>query len=234
MAKKKEMNRTSGTAKRLTGRSEGIATKLKYGAPLTGSASGVKSISLKDAGEVLTQGIFSASRKGLKMDPAGLAMALPVGKLVKAAQVLRTAGKLGKAAALEARVGAKTAGKIFGGSERGLPMERSLDVGGRARAASEKVFPRLPSMGGIPKATRTFDKYADPLLEGAGRFKGKDDLSAFVSDAGILGGMRKVGRAAQPAAGSVEMVKKTAKQFGQKVSGKEAKNISRLLRGRDR
>ena len=168
---KKEMNRTSGTAKRLTGRSEGIATKLKYGAPLTGSASGVKSISLKDAGEVLTQGIFSASRKGLKMDPAGLAMALPVGKLVKAAQVLRTAGKLGKAAALEARVGAKTAGKIFGGSERGLPMERSLDVGGRARAASEKMFPRLPNKN-IPGSERTFDIYADPLGEGASRFQG--------------------------------------------------------------
>ena len=42
------------------------------------------------------------------------------------------------------------------------------------------------------------------------------------------------GKMAQPAAGSVEMVKKTAKQFGQKVSGKEANNISRLLRGRGR
>ena len=35
-----------------------------------------------------------------------------------------------------------------------------------------------------------------------------------------------------PAAGSVEQVKLTAQQFGQKVSGKQAKAISALLRGR--
>lgn len=38
----------------------------------------------------------------------------------------------------------------------------------------------------------------------------------------------------QPAAGSVEQVKLTAKQFGQKVSGREARAISALLRGRNR
>ena len=36
----------------------------------------------------------------------------------------------------------------------------------------------------------------------------------------------------QPAAGSVEMVKLTAKQFGQKISGRQARAISALLRGR--
>ena len=41
---------------------------------------------------------------------------------------------------------------------------------------------------------------------------------------------RVVGKLPEP--GSVEMVKKTAKQFGQNVSGKGAKNISRLLKGR--
>ena len=60
--KKKPMSRTSGVARRLTKRDEGIATKLKYGAPLTGSASGVKSISLKDAGEVLTSGIVTLGK----------------------------------------------------------------------------------------------------------------------------------------------------------------------------
>ena len=35
-----------------------------------------------------------------------------------------------------------------------------------------------------------------------------------------------------PAAGSVDQVKLTAQQFGQKVSGKQAKAISALLRGR--
>jgi hypothetical protein len=111
MAKKKEMNRTSGVAGRKLGRSEGIATKLKYGAPLTGSASGVKSISLKDAGEVLTQGIVTLGKKGLKFAPEGLAMALPLGKVLKARNAISAAGKIGQAGALDARLLAKAAGK---------------------------------------------------------------------------------------------------------------------------
>ena len=150
MAKKKEMNRTSGTARRLTGRSEGIATKLKYGAPLTGSASGVKSISLKDAGEVLTQGIVTLGKKGLKFAPEGLAMALPVGKVAKAAQALRTAGKMAQGFALEGRLAAKTAGKLRGVNiaERSgrTPIEKlsqgMLALGNRARKNSEKIYPR--------------------------------------------------------------------------------------------
>lgn len=148
--KAKPMSRTSGTARRLTGRSEGIATKLKYGAPLTGSASGVKSISLKDAGEVLTQGIVTIGKKGLQADPAYLAMALPVGKLVKAARVLRGAGKIAKASALEARVFAKAAGgskkgiaainSIPGRSMEGVSIGRGL--ANDARKASETIYPR--------------------------------------------------------------------------------------------
>jgi hypothetical protein len=142
MAKKKPMSRTSGVARRLTKRDEGIATKLKYGAPLTGSASGVKSISLKDVGEVLTQGIVTLGKKGLQMDPAALAFALPLGKVAKAANALKNAGRIEEATALSARLGAKTAGKFFGASERGIATDRAIDVGGRARMASEKVFPR--------------------------------------------------------------------------------------------
>jgi hypothetical protein len=139
MAKKKEMNRTSGVARRLTGRSEGIATKLKYGAPLTGSASGVKSISLKDAGEVLTQGIVTLGKKGLKADPASLAMALPLGKVLKARNALSAAGKIGQAGALDARLLAKAAGKQTartGGSTIN-------DVAMRNQSTS--VFPRINS-----------------------------------------------------------------------------------------
>jgi len=158
MAKKKEMNRTSGTARRLTGRSEGIATKLKYGAPLTGSASGVKSISLKDVGETLTQGIVSVNRKGLTADPAGLAMALPVGKVLKAAKALRAAGNIGKADALTARVVAKAAGGSRAAAraqkeQRAIAVMRpewpgvfgpssSRRAGDKARGISEKLFPR--------------------------------------------------------------------------------------------
>jgi len=158
MAKKKEMNRTSGTARRLTGRSEGIATKLKYGAPLTGSASGVKSISLKDAGEVLTQGIFSVNRKGLTADPAGLAFALPTGKVAKAAGLLLGKGKIfpamglvkrltakdyGRSAAKEIARNAKTPNMAQQAAQDSYERVADLTRSGRsARWKSELVFPR--------------------------------------------------------------------------------------------
>jgi len=88
-ARKAPMSRTSGTAKRLLGSSEAIGFKKKYGMPLTGSASGVKSITAKQAGETLTQGIVTLNKKNkLQVDPVGLAMALPVGKLGKVARAL--------------------------------------------------------------------------------------------------------------------------------------------------
>ena len=157
--KKKPMSRTSGTARRLTKRDEGIATKLKYGAPLTGSASGVKSISLKDAGEVLTSGIVTLGKKGLQADPASLAMALPVGKVLKAAQALRAVGgarSRGVASALTERLRAKAAGKSFGQSlaenkaRGGGPILQYIaNAGAGARKASEKVFPRAPKKGAL-------------------------------------------------------------------------------------
>jgi hypothetical protein len=160
MAKKKEMNRTSGVARRLTGRSEGIATKLKYGAPLTGSASGVKSISLKDAGEVLTQGIVSVNRKGLTADPAGLAFALPTGKVAKAAGLLLGKGKIfpatglvkrltakdyGRSAAKEIARNAKTPNMAQQAAQDSYERVADLTRSGRsARGKSELVFPRAP------------------------------------------------------------------------------------------
>ena len=304
--KKKPMSRTSGVARRLTKRDEGIATKLKYGAPLTGSASGVKSISLKDAGEVLTSGIVTLGKKGLQADPASLAMALPVGKVLKAARALSAAGKAAQAAPLFARVAAKIGGKIGGRasavgnagrgpfSAKNLAKEESAIKGltGRAlsstgaRAASESVFPRLPVGTNLPRGSaRTFDIYADPFLQGNERFQGgvvrrasgvygearmprvasqlpkpklpkggrtlqlpdnaEARFKAIDRTFSNLGAVRPavpgakkvatfpkrvVGKLPEP--GSVEMVKKTAKQFGQNVSGKGAKNISRLLKGR--
>lgn len=147
---------------------------------------------------------IDVSRKGVSVSPESLAMALPLGKVLKAAKALRAAGKVGQAAALEARVGAKEAGRFFGGTGKrsqglGLPMDRAVDVGGKARDYSESLFPRLPSGGGVPGASRTFDKYYDALDEGAARFKGRDDLNDFVSDMGKLGALRKVGKAAEAA-----------------------------------
>jgi hypothetical protein len=87
-------------------------------------------------------------------------MALPVGKLVKAAQALRGAGKVAKAAALEARIGAKQFGKelpriasLANKMSGGMPGSivtagKASKVTGRsARAGSEGVFPRAPKKG---------------------------------------------------------------------------------------
>ena len=163
MAKKKEMNRTSGTARRLTGRSEGIATKLKYGAPLTGSASGVKSISLKDAGEALTQGIVTLGKKGLKFAPEGLAMALPLGKLSKAVGALSKAGRVAEAGAVDARLLAKAAGKqtarTGGTTINDVAMRnQSTSVFPRSSATKVRTAPnRILELQGQKRAARYTD-----------------------------------------------------------------------------
>ena len=60
------------------------------------------------------------SRKGVSVDPMGVAMALPIGKVLKAAKALRTAGQAGNrlkflaAEALEGRLAAKSYGKAAG------------------------------------------------------------------------------------------------------------------------
>jgi len=135
-----------------------------------------------------------------------LGFALPVGKVKAAAMGLRAAGKIRQASALEARVAAKAGGKKYGGLDQGLPINTSIDVGSNARRASESLYPKLPSRGGDAPSLlrgsrdiRTFDRYADPINEGAGRFKGRDDLNDFVSDMGKLGKFRKVGKAAAAA-----------------------------------
>ena len=152
--KQKPMSRTSGVAGRLTKRDEGIATKLKYGAPLTGSASGVKSISLKDAGEVLTQGIVTLAKNGLGVDPAALAFALPVGKLAKAARAARAAGRAGEAAALEARIGAKFSGQLPATTSSGMYSPFGQDSRERLRQESLSLFPRLtPGTGNVMNAS---------------------------------------------------------------------------------
>ena len=187
MAKKKEMNRTSGTAKRKISQAEEVRYGMKTGKPLTGSASGVKSISLKQAGEALTQGIVTTRGGKLQFAPEGLAMALPLGKVAKAAKALRAVGgarNRSVAASLTERLRSKAAGKSFGQSLAqnkaaggGPILQYIVNAGDAARRASESVFPRLPKSG-IPGSARTFDKYDDPLLEGAERFMGKAPAAA--------------------------------------------------------
>lgn len=152
MAKKKEMSRTSGTARRKISQAEQVRYGMKTGAPLTGSASGVKSISLREAGEALTQGIVTARGGKLKFAPEGLAMALPLGKVAKAAQALRLIGKSGpvaplmQAMALESRIISKNAGRAFAKNlaQGGTLLAENKTVGQARRKLSESVFSRAP------------------------------------------------------------------------------------------
>jgi hypothetical protein len=110
-------------------------------------------------------------------------------KILQAARALVSAGRAAEAAPLFARVAAKVGGQIAkkasakGNAGRGpFSMKNAFKeqsavqkLTGRnitsqgAREASQSAYPRLPNMGYVPGATRTFDRYADPLSEGAGR-----------------------------------------------------------------
>lgn len=84
---------------------------------------------------------IDVSRKGVSVSPEALAMALPIGKVARAARALMAAGKVSKAAALEARLLAKRAGQEtsrFGGTTIN-------DVAMRNQSLS--VFPRAPKPG---------------------------------------------------------------------------------------
>ena len=110
-------------------------------------------------------------------------------KILQAARALTSAGRVAEAAPLFARVAAKVGGRVakkasaVGNAGRGpFSMKNAFKeqsavqkLTGRnitsqgAREASQSAYPRLPNMGYVPGATRTFDRYADPLSEGAGR-----------------------------------------------------------------
>jgi len=153
---------------------------------------------------------IKAGRAKMAASPLGqladtvLGFALPVGKVKAAAMGLRAAGKITQASALEARAAANTAGKYFGGTGKksqglGLPMDRAVDVGGKARMASESLFPKLPFRGGDAPSLlrgqrdiRSFDKYADPINEGAGRFKGQNLLESMIQGSTTRSGMNRV------------------------------------------
>ena len=89
---------------------------------------------------------IDVSRKGVSVDPMGLAMALPLGKVVKAAKVLRAAGKVEQAAALSARAGAKTRGTKIGRYSAYWDVNEEgdsfIDLAKSRRVESESMFPR--------------------------------------------------------------------------------------------
>jgi len=119
-------------------------------------------------------------------------------KILQAARALVSAGRAAEAAPLFARVAAKVGGRVAkkasakGNAGRGpFSMKNAFKeqsavsklTSGKtgsvtdARRASESLYPKLPSRGGDAPSLlrgqrdiRSFDKYADPINEGAGRF----------------------------------------------------------------
>jgi len=168
----KEMNRTSGTARRKINKAEEIRYAMKTGKPLTGSASGVKSITTKQAGETLTQGIVTIRNGKLQFAPEGLAMALPVGKLAKAAKALRGAGKVSKAAGLEARIFAKTEGRAIRGQvddlNDGGDFGPTMKFLRRKRLLSENIYPKVSKYN----FAGTFNRFGDMLPKATRKARG--------------------------------------------------------------
>ena len=93
---------------------------------------------------------IDVSRKGVKVDPFAVAMALPVGKVLKAAKVLRAAGKAAQAGPLANRLVAKSLGKDAGrliaqnrGATNSFIRENVIGNAKKVRNLSaESTFPR--------------------------------------------------------------------------------------------
>ena len=83
---------------------------------------------------------IDVSRKGVSVDPMGVAMALPLGKVVKAARALRAAGQVGKAEAVMSRAAAKIKGQKIG--REFSYFDEPVDFARESRVRSEAVFPR--------------------------------------------------------------------------------------------
>lgn len=149
--------------------------------------------SRENAFEFLT-GIQTRGNK-VKVDPLGLAMALPVGKVIRAAKALKAVGKIGESEALAARVAAKS----LGGSRKALqatreartlywPAPKDLQYMGRGtsgkavRGISEKVFPRR----GVTQISEL------PVSPSAARAASKSFGSAASSEIGIARSLRGV------------------------------------------
>ena len=131
----------------------------KYSAKTVGALKGVAKGAIKVADYA-----FNGPKEAQKYSAYGFdsSFALPIGKLIEAAKGLRAAGKIGQAAALEARIAAKVGGQIgkrasaIGNAGRGpfsaanfakenaaIKSITNRDITAKgARAASESVFPR--------------------------------------------------------------------------------------------
>jgi hypothetical protein len=258
---KKLATEAAGPKPKVMPKKKGISAKAAAGVPLIASASGVKGGRGANRAFGALTGV-TAAKSGVKVDPLGVAMALPVFKLGAVARALRAAGKTKLATQVGERLVAKSLGadaaRLLAKNEGKVTPFIRENIVANARNIRNRstVFPRQT---GVPeKATLEMQSVANTIAERhytdvAQRGLGHADavelnrarvLRGLSSKRGVDLGVAKtyakeaaaaakvVRQTGLPEPGSIEMVKKTAAQFGQKVSGKEAKLISRLLRGR--
>jgi hypothetical protein len=172
-SKPREMNRTSGVAGRraastagklLTGKE--IKTAMNTGGPLTGSASGVKKITLQQAGEVLTSGIVTLGKKGLQADPMALAMALPVGKAFGVlGKIAGVAGKVSRIAPASVRISGAAGRVVRGAARRGQAAETAIQLG-----------KGLKETGGYAKGSANVAKRSATQTYAAGKFSNAETV----------------------------------------------------------
>lgn len=159
---------TTSKAKSIAGSSEYVQRENAARTQLGTAGVAARARQLPTAARAFTREMtgIDISRKGVSVDPLGVAMALPLGKVLKAAKVVRAAGLAGKASAMEARNVAKLAGReagkriakannpatVFGVGRTGEQVlsdyiRSARSVGKITREASESVFPRAPKKG---------------------------------------------------------------------------------------
>jgi hypothetical protein len=109
---------------------------------------------------------IDVSRKGVKVDPFSVAMALPLGKVLKAAKVLRTVGMGARASQLEARNVAKIAGREAG--KRLAKANNPATVFGVGRTGEQVLSDYIRGAQGVGKITREASEGVFPRVGGAG------------------------------------------------------------------
>jgi hypothetical protein len=166
MAKKKEMNRTSGTAKRKAPNTMSASERIGRQRQAESANPGPRDKFNPAAaqGVVDTFGVGVNSSGKFEFNPiTTLGMALPVGKLFTAMKALRGAGKIAKAAAVESRLLAKRAGaetaRTGGSTINDVAMRnQSTSVFPRSSATKARTAPnRILEMQGQKRAARYTD-----------------------------------------------------------------------------
>jgi hypothetical protein len=195
IAGRKIGNTATASLKPLSGTSDYVAGENAARKQLGVSGQAARYRQLPTAARATARGLvreitgIDVSRRGVSVDPMSLAMALPIGKVLKAAKVLRAAGNIERAAALESRIALKDIGREIGkapkrGStpfdaryvERGINGTRFEDMG------NLNVIDKRQGLSGQNRINRELKNSSSvyPRISGKERLGAKPTTSPFV------------------------------------------------------